>query len=138
MRRSQRDWLLTGLGLLASEGGVRYLTIERLCARLGVTKGSFYHHFADVNGYKTHLLRFVEEEGTLEIITQVEVEATPRLKLDRLLDVTLRDIAPLEVAFRASALQDAEVSAVQQRIDTGRLGYLDDYVVSCCLIHKRD
>ncbi len=123
-RRNQRDWLLAGLQMLASEGSGS-ITIEHLCTRLAVTKGSFYHHFADVNAFKTHLLRFAEEEGTLAIIEQVEAEATPRLKLERLLDVTLHDMASLEVAFRAWALQDAEVRAVQQRIDTRRLAYLE-------------
>jgi AcrR family transcriptional regulator len=123
-RRAQRDWLLAGLHVLADTGS-QGITIERLCARLAVTKGSFYHHFTDVNAYKTRLLRFAEEEGTLAVIAQVEAQTTPRQKLDHLLTVTLQEAAHLEVALRAWALQDAEVRAVQERIDARRLAYLD-------------
>lgn len=43
-RRSKIDILAFGLDIL-SEYGEGELTIDFLCQKLGVTKGSFYHHF---------------------------------------------------------------------------------------------
>ena len=43
-RASRRDWIEAGLWLLAEEG-LESVTIDRLCANLGLTKGSFYWHF---------------------------------------------------------------------------------------------
>ena len=43
------DWIQAGFALLA-DGGPNALRIDRLCERLGVTKGSFYWHFTDLRG----------------------------------------------------------------------------------------
>jgi AcrR family transcriptional regulator len=48
VRRS--DWIEAGLWLLA-EKGLESVTIDRLCAKLGVTKGSFYWHFKGSQEY---------------------------------------------------------------------------------------
>jgi AcrR family transcriptional regulator len=45
-RLSVDDWIRGGFAILAEEG-IKALKIERLCRRLGVTKGSFYWHFTD-------------------------------------------------------------------------------------------
>lgn len=42
MRLNREDWSAGGFELLKDRGG-RALTIDGLCARLGITKGSFYH-----------------------------------------------------------------------------------------------
>src|SRR3954466_1718228 len=49
-RLSVVDWVAAALDLLAEEGpgGVK---IDRLCVRLGVTKGSFYWHFTDLASF---------------------------------------------------------------------------------------
>ena len=44
------DWITAGLELLAEEGIVG-VKIQRLCERLGVTKGSFYWHFTDLDAF---------------------------------------------------------------------------------------
>lgn len=54
-RRTVDDWIQAGYSLLAEEG-LPSLKIDRLCERLGVTKGSFYWHFTDMAGYRTALV----------------------------------------------------------------------------------
>ncbi|WP_055405086.1 MULTISPECIES: TetR/AcrR family transcriptional regulator [unclassified Mycobacterium] len=49
------DWLQAGYTLLA-EQGVRALKIEGLCRQAGVTRGSFYWHFADMDSYRAALV----------------------------------------------------------------------------------
>jgi len=49
-RLAVSDWIEAGFALIAEEG-LRAVKIERLCSRLGVTKGSFYWHFSDIQGY---------------------------------------------------------------------------------------
>ena len=49
-RVSIDDWIELGFTLLAEEG-VSGIKIDRLCARMGVTKGSFYWHFTDLQAY---------------------------------------------------------------------------------------
>jgi AcrR family transcriptional regulator len=49
-RLTVEDWVDAGFALIAGEG-LRAVKIDRLCARLGVTKGSFYWHFEDLGAY---------------------------------------------------------------------------------------
>ncbi|MBO2447527.1 TetR/AcrR family transcriptional regulator [Actinomadura barringtoniae] len=125
---STNDWLDAGLEILATEGAPA-ITIERLTERLGLTKGSFYHHFKGMGGYKTGLLAHLEEVTTTRYIelTEQDPEAPPMVKLQRLRDLVVgmeREGPDLEVALRAWAQQDAEVRALQERIDARRLDYL--------------
>jgi len=125
---SRGDWLDAGLEILAGEGAPA-ITIERLTERLGLTKGSFYHHFKGMGGYKTDLLAHLEEVTTTRyiVLTEQDPAAPPMVKLQRLRDLVLgleRQGPELEVALRAWAQQDAEVRALQERIDARRLDYL--------------
>src|ERR1700712_2216007 len=47
-RLSAEDWARGGLRLLMAEG-INAVRINRLCQELGVTRGSFYWHFADLD-----------------------------------------------------------------------------------------
>ncbi|WP_330229123.1 TetR/AcrR family transcriptional regulator [Nocardia sp. NBC_00508] len=125
---SKRDWLDAGFAVLA-EDGARALTVERLCADLGLTKGSFYHHFRGMSGYRTDLLEHFETEYTGRYIAEAErVDAPARDKLARLRSVILADHETehaLEIAMRAWAMQDPEVYQLHQRVDQRRVDYVE-------------
>jgi AcrR family transcriptional regulator len=55
-RLSVDDWVDAGYAILAAEG-MKALKIDRLCDRLGVTKGSFYWHFDGMPSYRTALIQ---------------------------------------------------------------------------------
>jgi AcrR family transcriptional regulator len=55
-RLSVDDWIQAGFAILAEEG-MKALKIDRLCRRLGVTKGSFYWHFTGIAGYRAALVQ---------------------------------------------------------------------------------
>jgi AcrR family transcriptional regulator len=123
---SRRRWLEEGLAVL-EEAGAEALTIESLTSRLGVTKGSFYHHFANYQDFQEQLLSFWEEEGTHRIIHWAEQEASPADQLARVMRASLHP-PRLDVALRAWALQDDQVRVHQQRIDQQRLAYFETLV----------
>ena len=56
-------WLDSGLEALADEGPGG-LKIDRLVRRVGLTKGSFFHHFPGAAAYKTALLERLEADAT--------------------------------------------------------------------------
>lgn len=132
---TKRKWLEEGLTLLA-EAGTGALTIEMLTSRLGVTKGSFYHHFQHFQDYKEHLLSFYEEERTLQVIESAEQHKAPLDRLERIIQATLHPLSQLEVSMRAWALQDLFVQRYQQRIDQRRLAYLAELAFQIC--HDRE
>ena len=114
---------MEGVRLLADVGGAE-VKIDRLTKRLGVTKGSFYHHFQNYEAYKVSLLDFIESHGTLQIIERTEAQATPAGKLAELLSITITDNPNMEIAFRAWALQDETVREYLERIDGRRIAYI--------------
>lgn len=123
-RKSKEDWLREGAYVIAEDGAAG-LTIDTLCNRLQVTKGSFYHHFKNYQDFKTALLNFWEQESTLRIIEAVEQTENAINKLDYLLKITANFPEPLEKSFRAWAMQDEEVGQYQQRIDQQRMSYVE-------------
>jgi AcrR family transcriptional regulator len=133
---TKRGWLEEGLALLA-EAGASVLTIDLLTSRLGVTKGSFYHHFRNWQDYKECLLALYEDQRTLQIIESAQQQLTPTDRLELVIQATLRGSNQLEVALRAWALQDPFVQAYQQRIDQRRLAYLEELAWQLCQDHER-
>ncbi|WUH99985.1 TetR/AcrR family transcriptional regulator [Spirillospora sp. NBC_00431] len=122
---SERAWLEEGLALLAEQGAPA-VTLDRLCERMGLSRGSFYHHFGSMPRYRSRLLSHFEAEYTTAIIDSVEGAGDlPRERLRRLLTQALTSTDPeLEIAMRAWAKQNSEAAAVQEHVDATRIEYL--------------
>ncbi len=118
----KRDWLMTAFHLLA-EQGVDALTIAHLTEKLGVTKGSFYHHFRDMADFREQMLALCLEESVTRVIDQVEEAPTPHARL-LLLEQVAAGNSALEVAVRAWALRDALAEQTLRQIDQQRQDYL--------------
>ncbi len=126
-RKTKADWLEAGIETLAVEG-VDALTIDRLAAGLGVTKGSFYHHFRSHADYRDALLDYWEQEGTERIIATAQTADDALTSMDRVMrlsPIVTRRNSP-ELAFRAWATRDPVVAAFVERIDKRRLKYGED------------
>ncbi|MGP4026080.1 TetR/AcrR family transcriptional regulator [Actinomadura sp. 3N407] len=121
------NWLDTGLELLGAQG-VQAVTLDRLCERMGVSKGAFYHHFGSMPRFRTALLAHFEAKHTASVIDAVEaVEHRPaRERLQRLMDRAVAGDPRLEVGIRAWAKQDSTAAATLARVDARRIGYLRD------------
>lgn len=132
MGTARARWLDEGLRVLAAEGAAG-LRIDRIAARLGLSKGSFHHHFAGADGYKRDLLAFYEAlcvqtlESAIEAIGEEASAYAVLAALTRLLSAERPDLyrPELDVAVRAWATYDAEVRAVQQRVDGARIDALE-------------
>ncbi|TDD84777.1 TetR/AcrR family transcriptional regulator [Actinomadura darangshiensis] len=119
-------WLEEGLALLAEQGAPA-VTLDRMCERMGMSKGAFYHHFGSMPKFRTRLLSHYEDRYTTAIIDVVEEagDLPAREKLERLTAEAVNDTGPgLEIAVRAWAKQDPEAAAMQQRVDARRIEYL--------------
>ena len=111
-RLSVDDWIEAGYAILADDG-LPAVKIDRLCARLGVTKGSFYWHFADIAGYRAALIEaWAEQRGAELAVHREVVDLAPRERLSRLMAAV---VSPqhwrLERAMREWARTDESVAA---------------------------
>lgn len=123
-------WLNEGLDVLEVDGaaGVR---IDRIAARLGLSKGSFHHHFNGADGFKRDLLHHFERL-TIETLEDAIREAGDPTDARSILTHLTELVRPssgfyrpnLDVAVRAWATWDAEAGSVQARIDAARLAAL--------------
>ncbi|MCT7659163.1 TetR/AcrR family transcriptional regulator [Mycobacterium deserti] len=128
-RNNTRDkWLDAGLRALASDGAGA-VRIDRIAAKLKLSKGSFHHHFDGAEGYKRELLAHFEAmsvDALEQAIDGVQTSGDARAVLGRLTELVAAGRPELywpelEVAVRAWATWDAEVRRVQGRIDKARL-----------------
>lgn len=123
-RTSGADWLERGLRVLR-DGGESALTIERLCTELSRTKGSFYHHFRDVDVYLQALLELWEAEQTALPIEQANAAEPAQRR--RALDVAVHALdMKLDLAVRAWGLRDPRARAFVARVDERRVAYLTE------------
>jgi AcrR family transcriptional regulator len=117
-RLSADDWIQAGFALLAN-GGPNTLRIDRLCARLGVTKGSFYWHFTDMPAYCAALINAwgnVHDERRRRFEDMHDVEPPERLRV-MLRTLVSPEHSALERAMRVWALTDEAVLSAVQRSD---------------------
>src|SRR5689334_8256798 len=78
-RMSAEDWASRSIDVLVAEG-IEAITINRLCREFGVTRGSFYWHFKDLDDLKeamaaqwrTRTREALRELGTLQDLPPVQ------------------------------------------------------------------
>lgn len=117
---------MAALTVLA-EGGVGAVAVEPLAHRLGVTRGSFYWHFADRNALLREALEWWELQGTDAVIARVAELAEPRERLRALFRIAITEdpTAGLEPALVAHA-DDPVVAPVLHRVTQRRVAFLAD------------
>lgn len=128
-RLTKLDYCRAGLQLLA-EGGIGAVTIANVCARLRVTKGSFYHHFDSAPAFHRELLDYYEDEYARRRIAEVEAVTGATERLDALLQRGVERDHEAESALRAWSRTDPLAAEVMQRVDAARTQYLSNFLVA--------
>lgn len=121
---NRHRWLTAGLQALAEEGpeGLRIMPIAQ---QLGVTKGSFYWHFKNLEAYQSALLEEWEASYTQEAIKWIESDkSAPDTKLRTWITGAAYANFKLDRAIRSWALTNSSAREVQARVDQSRIDYL--------------
>src|SRR3982751_5131763 len=116
---SARDWLDQGLRTLA-KSGFTALKAEPLAKAMGVSRGSFYWHFADIGAFHAAILARWREVAAEQIIASVEA-ARGEDSLAVLLRLTFGSRLTLERAVRGWAANDPRARAAVVAVDRRRL-----------------
>jgi AcrR family transcriptional regulator len=106
---------------ILGERGQAGLKIAPLCRELGVTSGSFYHHFGSWAGFVEAMLTHWEAEQTQTLLALTWQAEDPweRVTVMKNLAVTVPHEA--EAAIRAWGKLDPAVGHAQQRVDAARI-----------------
>lgn len=121
------DWIEAALDALA-DGGVAALRVDVLAKRLGITRGSFYWHFADRDALLGAALEEWERTVTTETIEQLERIASPHERYREIVRAAYfgrRDRNRVEPALAAHA-DHPLIAPVLSRVTERRLGFLTD------------
>lgn len=123
-RLDRRAWMAAAFGELAAHGwdGVR---VEPIASILGVTKGSFYWHFADRDALVAAMFLRWSEGRVRAIRLETADDADPRALLYRLIDLyargpNTRGLA-IELAIRGLARADSRAADAVAAVDGERL-----------------
>jgi AcrR family transcriptional regulator len=120
---SAQDWVDLGLKTLA-RSGFTALKAEPLAKAMGVSRGSFYWHFADIGAYHAAILARWREVAAEQIIANLEaVRGEDPLAV--LLRMTFGSRLVLEKAVRSWAAHDPKARTAVVAIDRRRLDYIE-------------
>ena len=124
VRLGREDWIDAALQALA-DGGASAVAVERLAARLGTTKGSFYWHFKDREALVTAALATWERQETDALIEEMHEVADPveRLQMATAMATEYEEEERPDVRLLPSA-SDPVVGEVVRRVQQKRLDFL--------------
>jgi AcrR family transcriptional regulator len=114
-RRAATDYFAEAMAVL-QEAGFPALTAAGLCARMGVTRGSFYHHFESFDDFVDKFLIYWEEHYSRDLIAKSQsgvLGAQIRMQAD--FAIGLPHAA--EAALRAWGTINPRVAAAQRKVD---------------------
>ena len=122
-RLGKKDWIDEGLSVL-TESGYEGIKIDRLCKRLNISIGSFYHHFKNIDDYIEKMILEWETRSYGAYQAILEHESGPEFKLERLYESTMDMPPKLEVAIRAWSFQNDFIGRSVDKIDKRRVKLL--------------
>lgn len=125
LRLTRDDWIQAALDALA-RGGVAAVRVDVLAKELGITRGSFYWHFADRDALLVAALDVWERELTTAVIERLEQLASPRDRYDVILRLAYfgrRDRNRVEPALAADA-DHPLIAPVLRRVTEARMRFL--------------
>ncbi len=124
-RLTKQDWLRVGLEEM-SESGFEGIKIERLCKRLEISIGSFYHHFVNIEEYSERLIEAWEAEMNSHLSLALDGDSSPEHRLKMFHDSALEHYPRMEAVARTWALQSEYMSKILDKMDKKRLRQLQN------------
>jgi AcrR family transcriptional regulator len=123
-RLTAQDWIDFALTTLRREGFAA-LKADVLARKLGVSRGSFYWHFAELGAFHALLIARWREMATEAIIADVERYASAEQRLGALLRRAFGHAGVLEIRMRAWAENNAEAARALADIDRRRQMFIE-------------
>lgn len=119
-------WASAALDAIA-RSGLQGVAVEPLARHLGVTKGSFYWHFANREALLERTLQLWEKQETDEVLNHAEQAACPRERVKRLIaEVNASKRASRIYQALSSAAGDPMIAACVRRVSERRIHFLQD------------
>ena len=122
---TREHYFEAALDLVANEG-VEALTLANLCRRLGVTIGSFYHHFKGSEAFLQAFYEYWETEHAFHLADRARQEPDPAARLALLKRLSAGLPHRAEAAIRSWSRTHPDAAAAQRRVDAARIDVVVD------------
>ncbi|MEO0829548.1 MAG: TetR/AcrR family transcriptional regulator [Pseudomonadota bacterium] len=122
-RLGKEDWLDLALSVLSADGP-EALRIEALCRKASVTKGSFYHHFADMDAFLGDLGHYWIKRQTLDLMDDFSFDDLSAEAIAQVVDASQKIDLSLELHIRDLARRHPGIAEVVAKADEMRLAFL--------------
>lgn len=126
-RLGREEWISAALETMAARG-INAVTVEGLATQLGITRGSFYHHFKNREDLLRSMLEFWLDRWTTEIR-----ETARALQLDGRTSLTVLSklirkerAAHFDAVVRSWAHRDPLAAEYVEKADKIRIDYIRD------------
>lgn len=116
------SWLYAGQELLR-QGGAAAVKLQPLTAEIGLTTGSFYHHFSSMADYRDQLAQFYGQDRKVELAEFDHLEPRERLRAIGSITVSAR-LVPLDAAMRDWAGSNSLAAEAVRAVDEELMHYL--------------
>jgi AcrR family transcriptional regulator len=121
---SAADWQQAALDAL-SEGGLQNIAIEMLAKRLGVTKGSFYWHFASRDALIQAALELWESQEQEQVFGKLDALPDAQARLTALVTLVASEIKAHKIySEMLKAVDHPLVKPFLERVSKRRMDYL--------------
>ena len=127
-RLTAEDWIDFALKTLAREG-FGALKADVLARKLGISRGSFYWHFADLSTLHARVIEHWKQAATEAIIVDIERYRLPKERFDALLRHAFGHGALLEIRIRTWAENNVQAQRAVSDIDRRRREYIEHLLV---------
>lgn len=129
------DWLELALNEL-KEQGYGALKALPLSKKLNVTRGSFYHHFDNLDDFHRSVIAHWSKRSSGEVIRAAVNASEPVQALDDLLQQTLRSGERLERAVRSWATVHSLVAEEVEKVDRARIDVAKQLLIKAGVARK--
>jgi len=126
-RLQPRAWVEAAFDLLA-DGGIDAVRIAPLCVRLGVTKGSFYHHFESRDALLDALADFWAEQQPRVAMKKLAAQASGPLERIERMTAAIEELGlgRIDHAIRIWGQSDPRAARAVAKADGLVLDYLEE------------
>lgn len=122
----KKQWFVVGLDVLANDGFAR-ITIDNLCGLLQITKGAFYHHFKNIDGYIDALMKYWLGQNTIQVIEDADKLPSAKERIEFIGNVVIqrshKRSHKSEQVIRAWGFSNPIVKKYVQQADDLRIEY---------------
>lgn len=119
------QWVDAAL-LEIADSGVAALSVQAVARRLGVTKGGFYHYFADRRQLLQAALERWEQKFVAGLADEFGTGVDPAQRLHRLFVHATLELEPTVIVQLMAAADDPDVAATLSRAAESRLALLTE------------